>query len=203
MFGQLGKIDQAIAMFWEVLAMRKGEAALDLQLHILLYNQLAHYLHLVGDPVSTDYAQAGLKFAREKGSLTHQSYLLSTLGEIALAQGDLDTAERCFTEGLAIAEQISNHERIRRAEREPGPGGAAARPAGAGLRKMTSARALADQLGAQHLVARICTWLIPLLPSDEARALLGETRALAMQGGYGKLLDELTVLEQHPRLNLL
>jgi DNA-binding SARP family transcriptional activator len=193
--GQLGQIEQAIAMFWDVLAMvRADERTLDLQMHILLYNQLAYYLHLVGDPVASDYARAGLTFAREKGSLTHQSYLLSTSGEIALAQGDLDTAERCFIEGLAIAEQISNHERIagltanlglvaqRRSQRQ------------LARERLTRARTLADQLGAQHLVARICVWLIPLLPIKEARALLRETRTLAEQGGYGKLLDELAEL---------
>ena len=36
-------------MFWEVLNLvRKDESVLDLQMHILLYNQLAHYLRLVG-----------------------------------------------------------------------------------------------------------------------------------------------------------
>jgi len=53
-------------MFWEVLTRAcKDERALDLQPHILLYNRLAHYLHVVGDPAATDYAQAGLKFARD------------------------------------------------------------------------------------------------------------------------------------------
>jgi DNA-binding SARP family transcriptional activator len=193
--GQLGKIDQAITMFWEVLTLaRKDESALDLQIHILLYNQLAHYLHLVGDPVATDYAQAGLKFAREKGSLTHQSYLLSTSGEIALAQGDLDAAERFFLEGLALAEQLATRERI--AGLTANLGLVAQRRGQLALahERLTSARGLADQLGAQHLVARICVWLIPLLPSDEARTMLDETRPRAEQGGYGKLLDELAAL---------
>lgn len=195
--GQLGKIDQAIAMFWEVLTLvRKDESALDLQVHILLYNQLAYYLHLVGDPVATDYAQAGLIFAREKGSLTHQSYLLSTSGEIALAQGDLDTAERCFTEGLALAEQLATRERIAGLTANLGLVAQRRGQPALARERLTSARALAEQLGALHLVARICIWLIPLLPSDEARAMLHETRAIAEQGGYGKLLDELTTLAQ-------
>ena len=67
--GQLGKIDPAIAMFWEVLTLAcKDESARDLQLHIPLYNQLAYCLHVVGDPAATDYAQAGLKFARLNAS---------------------------------------------------------------------------------------------------------------------------------------
>jgi hypothetical protein len=39
-------------------------------------------------------------------------YLLSTLGEIALAANDLDLAERYFAEGLALAEQLSMPERL-------------------------------------------------------------------------------------------
>jgi DNA-binding SARP family transcriptional activator/tetratricopeptide (TPR) repeat protein len=195
--GQLGQIAQAIAMFWEVLTMvRQDESVLDLQMHILLYNQLAHYLRLVGDPVATDYAQAGLTFAREKGSLTHQSYLLSTSGEIALAQGDLDAAERFFLEGLALAEQLATRERIAGLTANLGLVAQQRGELALARERLTSARALADQLGAQHLVARIGIWLIPLLPSDEARAMLCETRTLAEQGGYGKLLDELTALEQ-------
>jgi DNA-binding SARP family transcriptional activator/tetratricopeptide (TPR) repeat protein len=195
--GQLGKIDQAIAMFWEVLTLvRKDESVLDLQMHILLYNQLAHYLRLVGDPVAIEYAQAGLMFAREKGSLTHQSYLLSTSGEIMLAQGDLDAAERFFSEGLALAEQLATCERIAGLTANLGLVAQRRGQLALARERLASARALADQLGAQHLVARICLWLIPLLPSDEARALLSKTRTLVEQGGYGKLLDELAALAQ-------
>jgi tetratricopeptide (TPR) repeat protein len=193
--GQLGQIEQAIAMFWEVLTLvRKDESALDLQLHILLYNQLAYYLHLVGDPVATDYAETGLRFAREKGSLTHQSYLLSTSGEIALAQGDLDAAERFFLDGLALAEQLATHERIAGLTANLGLVAQRRGQLALAREQLASARALAEQLGAQHLVARIGIWLIPLLPDGEARTMLCETRTLAKRGGYGKLLDELAAL---------
>jgi len=195
--GQQGKTQQAIAMYWGVLNLvRQDESTLDLQRHILLYNQLAYYLHLVGDPTAAEYAQAGLKFAREKGSLTHQSYLLSTSGEIALAQGDLDAAERFFSEGLAVAEHLSTPERIAGHTANLGLIARQRGQTAVARERLTRALALADELGAQHLSARIRAWLIPLLPADEARAMLHETRILAEQSGYGKLLDELAVLAQ-------
>lgn len=193
--GQLGQIDQAILMFWEVLNMvRQDESVLDLQIHILLYNQLAYYLHLVGDPVASDYAQAGLKLAREKGSLTHQSYLLSTSGEIALAQGDLNAAERFFQEGLAVAEQLSSRERIAGITANLGLVARARGELALACEQLTVARLLAEQLGAQHLVVRICIWLIPLLPGSEARAMLHATQALAEGSGFAKQLEELAAL---------
>lgn len=62
--------------------------------------------------------------------------------------------------------------------------------------RLTRAMALADELGAQHLATRIRTWLIPLLPADQARSVLREARAIAEQGGFGILLDELAGLEK-------
>ena len=50
--------------------------------------------------------------AQERGAISMQAFLLSTMGEIALAQGDLATAERHFSEGLAIAERLNVPERI-------------------------------------------------------------------------------------------
>jgi len=95
--GQQGQTTESVSLYWETLALvRENEATLDLLRHIMLYNDLAYQLHLLGDPSAASYAQAGLEIAREKGSLTHVPYLLSTLGEIALAQEDLEQLNAIF-----------------------------------------------------------------------------------------------------------
>jgi tetratricopeptide (TPR) repeat protein len=124
------------------------------------------------------------------------SYLLSTSGEIALARGDLDEAEKLFTEGLAtarevpIAERIAGHTAnlglvaIRRGQDEQ---------ARARLRE---ALAQAEALGAGHLSVRIRLWLAPLVPPDESADLLAQAQAVAEQAGYLGLLDDLARLKQ-------
>ena len=111
--GQQGRSLEAIELYRKALAMQeRGDATLDILRNIMLYNNLAYHLHLVGDPSAADYIRAGIKLAREKGSLSHLPYLYSTSGEIALAQGDLDGAEKYFSDGLALAEQAPVPERI-------------------------------------------------------------------------------------------
>ncbi len=195
--GQQGKIPEAIALYREVLALVRDnqDALLDLQRYILLYNNLAYYLYLEGDPSAAEYARAGLKLARQKGSLTHQPYLLSTSGEIALARNDLDTAQNLFAEGLRLAEELAIPERI--AGLTANLGLVAERRGDAELarRQLAAALAQAEKLAASHLATRIRIWLAPLLPSDEARRCLSEARAVAESSGYLRLLDEIAQVE--------
>jgi tetratricopeptide (TPR) repeat protein len=169
---------------------------MDLQRHILLYNNLAYQLHLIGDPSADDYASAGLKFARDKGSLVHQPYLLSTSGEIALARGDLDAAERFFVEGLSLAKRLPIPERIAGLTANLGLVARQRGQTALARERLTSALALAEELGAQHLAVRIRIALAPLLSRNEALALLQEAREIAAESGFGKLLDEIATLEQ-------
>jgi hypothetical protein len=130
------------------------------------------------------------------GSLTHQPYLLSTSGEIALAHADIDAAERFFAEGLALAEQLGFRERIAGLTANLGLIARQRGQMAVARERLTRALSLADALGAQHLAARIGVWLIPLLPQEEAHARLREARMIAEQSGYGKLLDEIATVEQ-------
>jgi hypothetical protein len=133
--------------------------------------------------------------ARKKGSLSHLPYLLSTSGEIALAQNDLDAAEQFFTEGLKIAEQIPIPERI--AGLTANLGLVARQRGDTELAKdrLRSALAHADTLGTQYLAVRIRLWLAPLLPAAQTRDLLREARALAEQGNFQRLLEDIAGLE--------
>lgn len=194
--GQQGNFAQAIALYWEALSLvRADETALDMQRHFLLYNNLAYYLHLVGDPAAAEYARAGLKLARDKDSLTHQPYLLSTSGEIALAQNDLDAAENFFREGLKIAEQLPVPERIAGLTAHLGNVAKRRGQPDEARRYLADALARAEELNARHLAARIRMWLAPLLPTEEARQRLSEARVIAEASGYRRLLEEIAATE--------
>jgi predicted ATPase/DNA-binding SARP family transcriptional activator len=195
--GQLGRAAEAAALYRQALDLTlQDERTLDLLRQIMLYNNLAYQLHLLGDPAAADYAQAGMKLAQERGSLTHLSYLLSTSGEIALARGDLDAAEKYFTDGLALARQVPITERI--AGQTANLGLVARRRGQSALAeaRLREALPLAESVGARHLSVRIQLWLAPLVPPDEGTALLLQARAVAEEAGYQGLLDEIARLEK-------
>ncbi len=111
--GQQGRFAEAIALYRSAFDLaRSDERQLDLLRRILLHNNLAYYLHLVGDPEASEQIQAGIRLARERGSLSHLAYLYSTAGEIALAGGDVDAADDYFIQGLDLARQVPVPERI-------------------------------------------------------------------------------------------
>ena len=194
--GQQGRSAQAVALYLEALeTVRQDETSLDLLRQIMLYNNLGYHLHLLGDEAAAGYVQAGIKLARERGSLSHMPHLLSTSGEIALAHGRLDEAEGYFSEGLRLAEQIPLPERVagltanlalvdRRRGRDE-----------QARQRLEQALDLADRLGNRHLAVRIRLWLAPLLSPAEGRARLQEARQIAAQSGFNNLLEEVDRLE--------
>jgi DNA-binding SARP family transcriptional activator/predicted ATPase len=194
--GQQGRIREAVALYRQALDLaRQNESALDLLRSIMVYNNLAYHLHLLGDPSAGDYARAGIQVAREKGSLSHLPYLLSTSGEIALAQNDLEAAEKFFAEGLALAEQIPIPERIAGLTANLGLVARQRGEAELATERLQSAVTLADRLGSHHLSVRFRLWLAPLLPPARARDVLREARALAESGNFQRLLDDIAGLE--------
>jgi hypothetical protein len=110
---QQSELQKAVGLYGESLEIAE-EAPGDTGItqRILAYNNLGYHLHLLGDSAAHDHARRGLQLAQEKGVLTMKTYVLSTLGEIALAANDLDLAERYFSEGLALAKQLSMPERL-------------------------------------------------------------------------------------------
>jgi DNA-binding SARP family transcriptional activator len=194
--GQQGKSAEAVTFYREALAsLQANEVSLDLLRQIMLYNNLAYHLSLLGDPAAAGFAETGMKLAQERGSLTHLPYLLSTSGEIALGRDDLDAAEEFFTRGLKLAEQVPVPERIAGLTANLG---LVARRRGQdelARQRLTVALELATQLGVLHLVVRIRCWLAPLLQPAEARTQLQEARQLAEKSGFGNLLEEIASLE--------
>ncbi len=201
--GQQGRAAESVALYRQALDLTlHGGQWLELLRQMMLYNDLAYQLHLLGDqPAAAESARAGILLARERGSLPHLSYLLSTSGEIALAQGDLDLAEKNFSEGLALARQVPIAERI---AGHTANLGLVARQRGELVLAEARLREALDQaqaLGAGHLSVRIRLWLAPLVPPDEAAALLAQAQAVAEQAGYLGLLDDLARLKHtHPNL---
>jgi len=194
---QQGQTALAVSLNWEVLTLvRQNEAVLDLRRHIMLYNNLAYNLYLLGDPSAVSYAQAGIEIAREKGSLTHLPYLLSTLGEIAMAQEDFEQAERCFSEGLALAEEVPLPERIAGLKANLGLVYRQRNQPEEAKKLLLDALVRAEQLGAPHMAVCIRIWLAPLLPAATAKTYLQEARQIAENGKFSRLLADIAQLEQ-------
>jgi DNA-binding SARP family transcriptional activator len=197
---QQGYLHKAVALYQESLqaaqsAYSSSAGIRALPRLVLAYNNLAYHLHLLGDPQALNYVEAGLSLAREKGELPMQTYLLSTRGEIALAAGDLDLAQECFLQGLALAERISMLERIAGLTANLGLVEIQSGQHELAIHHLSTALAQADTLGTQHLAAQIRLWLAPLLPPAEARHHLDEARAIATSGGRRRLLEEIARLE--------
>lgn len=195
--GQQGHSDRAVLLYRRALELVSADpTTLDLLRNIMLYNNLAYHLNLLGDPSAVDYAGAGIRLAKEKGSLSHLPYLYSTSGEIALAQDDLGAAESYFSQGLSLARQIPVPERIAGLTANLGNVASKRGQKDVALQRLEEARTRADQLGVHHLGARIRIWLAPLLPVSQARQYLQDARGLAEEGGFQRLLDEIEALER-------
>ena len=195
---QQGDLPRAVALYRESLRLAEESSHIDdAAFRVLAHNNLAYHLHLLNpaDPEALAQVEAGLRLAREAGVLPFQPYLYSTLGEIALGQGDLATAEAHFNEGLALAERLPLPERVAGLTANLG---LLARQRGEttlAIHRLSTALAQADSLGTHHLAAQIRLWLAPLLPQPQAQARLAEARRLAQQGGRRRLLEEVDQLE--------
>jgi tetratricopeptide (TPR) repeat protein len=186
-----GDLSGAVKEFREVLELvraPKDETAW--RWHILAYNNLAFHLHLLADPRAEENIQVGLTLAREQGAITLLPFLLSTAGEIALARGDLPTAEGYFQEGLALAERFSRQERIVGLTANLGLVARESGQTATAIEWLSTALTRADEIQNYYQATQIRLWLAPLLPDSQARPLIKEARAMAEKGGYGRLLDE-------------
>jgi DNA-binding SARP family transcriptional activator len=196
---QQGDLLTALACYREALAVA-DKAAHDpaaTTWRILARNNLAYHLHLLGNLDEAErWVAEGLRLANEYGTPGLQPYLLSTQGEIALARGDLAAAEASFMAGLTLARQIELPERIAGITANLGLVAMRRGQTALAVHYLSTALAHADTLGTRHLAAQIRIWLAPLLPPDEARAVLAVARTLASNGERRLLLAEIDRLEQ-------
>ena len=163
----------------------------------LAHNNLAYHLLLMGEiGRAKEHAQAGLALSAEKGLLRQQTYLFSTAGEIALAEGDLDAAEHAFNQGLDLAKRLSMGERVAGLTANLGLVALQRNQQPLAIHRLSFALAEAETAGTQHLAAQIRLWLIPLLPAEEARQALEQVRQFAQSGGRRWLLEQVQALEE-------
>jgi DNA-binding SARP family transcriptional activator len=194
---QLGDLPQAIAFYREALASATVCAnPTALGFAVLSYNNLAYHLHLLGDSTALAHAQKGLQLAQENGVLAFQPYLLSTLGEIKLAQNDVEAAEYHFTEALSLAEQFAIPERLAGLTANLGLVALQRGQTTLAIHHLSTALARAEALGTRHLTAKIHIWLAPLLPPAERQSHIAAARAIAASTGRRLLLEEVQRLEQ-------
>ena len=186
---QQGHLVEAVAQYREAAAhAAAGGTAHALMWRILAANNAGYHLHLLGDAAAHETAEAGLRLARDAGMIGLEPYLLSTLGEIALAGGALDAAARWFDHGLALAGRLGMPERIAGLTANLGRLALARGANDVAIHQLSLALAQADALGTRHLATQIRSWLAPLLPDAEARAMLHTARAAAALAGRHHLL---------------
>jgi DNA-binding SARP family transcriptional activator len=191
--GQRGDSAAAVAVYREALQIIQTDALqLDITRTVMLYNNLGYHLHLLGDFAhAAEMVRAGIRFAQEKGSPSHLPYLLSTSGEIALAQHDLDAAETFLNQGLALAEKIPIPERIAGITANLGLVAQARGQNERARQLLAVALERADAVGNGHLSVRIRIWLARLLPPAQAGMRLREARRIAEANGYAGLRQEI------------
>ena len=195
---QQGEIDTAVSRYRDALAAaEQAPAHHGRTWHILAHNNLAYHLHLLGRyDEAQRHVRSGLRLAQRAGMHMIQSYLHSTVGEIALAQGDINGAERMFYEGLNIAERYGMPERIAGLHANLGLVALAQEDEQRAQTALTHALHEADAAGVHHLATQIRIWLAPLLKKAEATELLNQAEILATMGQRTKLLNEIAQVRQ-------
>ncbi|RLT22015.1 MAG: hypothetical protein DWI30_06700 [Chloroflexi bacterium] len=196
---QQGDIDAAVTRYRDALvAAEQAPAHHGRTWHILAHNNLAYHLQLLGQyDEAQRHVRSGLRLAQRAGMQMIQSYLLSTAGEIALAQADITSAERMFYEGLNIAERYGMPERIAGLHANLGLVARAQEDEQRARTSLTHALQQADALGVHHLATQIRIWLAPLLPAPAAHELLKQAELLATMGQRQKLLTEIALVRKH------
>lgn len=196
---QQGDIDAAVLRYRDALAAaEQAPAHHGRTWHILAHNNLAYHLQLLGQyDEAQRHVRSGIRLAQRAGIHMIQSYLLSTAGEIALAQGDTTGAEQLFYEGLHIAERYGMPERIAGLHANLGLVARAQEDEQRARTTLTHALQEADALGVHHLATQIRIWLAPLLPAPDAHELLNQAEMLATMGQRQKLLTEIATVRQH------
>lgn len=164
---------------------------------IFAHNNLAYHLHLTQQyDEAARHVRTGLRIAQRSGMRIIQSYLFSTSGEIALAQGDIDGAERFFHDGLDIATHFGLPERIAGLRANLGLVARAREDIPLAISQFEHAMHDADSLGIHHLAAQIRIWLASVTPRAHAAIYLADAERLARHGGRAFLLQQITTLKQ-------
>jgi DNA-binding SARP family transcriptional activator len=194
---QQGDIEAAVQRYQN--ALESAEQTTSTTGHIwriLAHNNMAYHLHLLDDTTqATRHIRIAFRLAERFGQRMILSYVHSTAGEIALAQGDITRAEQHFHDGLIIAEHYAMHERIAGLTANVGRVAIARHDHQRATALLSDAVQRADQLGIRHLATQIRIWLIPLLTIPaEAQRHFQIAQEAAQQGSRTHLQQQLAQL---------
>ena len=193
---QQGDLEQAVKRYHDAIRAAEDHPHPHTQLwRILAHNNLGYHLLLQGNLAdATRHARIALRVCERVGLLRLQSYVLSTLGEIALARADTNGAERLFHEALACAERYSVPERIAGLHANLGLVARAREDSAAAIVAFEHALTRADAIGVHHLAAQIRIWLASVVDVSRAHHLLQDAHIIAHNGGRVRLLAEIATL---------
>lgn len=168
---QRGDFAQAQAKFKRALDL--AQAINDIYFEALCYNNLS-YAALLADDLATARLtiETGLDFVNGHELMRPRQYLYSTRGEIALAEGDLDAAERWFTRGAEEAERYENAMHLVNIRANLGRVARARGDSDEAMRLLTTARRAIPTASVQHLQMQIDLWLaeLYLMRSEQSAA---------------------------------
>ncbi len=194
---QLGDLEMALQSYQQALeVVSKDNQIYGLELSILAYNNLAYHKHLLGMPEAEEDALQGLSISQKNGMLGLQTYLNSTLGEIALAAGEFEKAEMFFEKGLDLAQRFNITERIAGITANQGLLAKERGRSELALHYLSTALGQAQALGAEHLKAQIHLWLTPMLPGEAGREHLALAKDIATHSQRRRLLEQAAELEK-------
>ncbi len=193
---QQGNLTLAVARYRDAIRAAEEHPHPHTQIwHILAHNNLGYHLLLLGNtPDAARHARIALRMSDRVGLLRLQSYVFSTMGEIALARADTHAAERHFHEALACAERYAMPERIAGLHANLGLVARAREDIDAATAAFEHALNRADALGVHHLAAQIRIWLASVVDVSRARQLLHDAQIIAQNGGRVRLLAEIASL---------
>jgi tetratricopeptide (TPR) repeat protein len=151
---QQGDVDTAIARYEQACRIADEAGTQAMTWRILSRNNQAYHRLLRGEiEMAAAMITEALALAEEWGALSLQPYLLSTAGEVALAQDDVTTAAARFQQGLTLATQLGIPERIAGITANLGLVALRRGETTCAVHYLSSALAQADTLGARHLAA--------------------------------------------------
>ncbi len=151
---QQGDLDTAIACYEQACHIADEAGTQAMTWRSLSRNNQAYHRLLCGEiEMAAAIITEALALAEEWGSLSLQPSLLSTTGEVALAQDDVTTAATRFQQRLTLATQLGVPERIAGITVNLGLIALHRGETTCAVHYFSSALAQATTLGAGHLVA--------------------------------------------------
>jgi tetratricopeptide (TPR) repeat protein len=161
LLAQRGDLANALKAFERTIALAQAAGARFLE--IVGHNNLAYHAHLMGDlTMARQHIQVALSLADMDSIFLPRQYLYSTRGEIALAEGELDEAERWFRRALAEADRHGNRLQAANIRANLGLVARARGDLDEALVELEAARRAAADVTARHLQIQIDLWLAEL-----------------------------------------